>query len=459
MMDINKISNNHDVYEYIKNKRWFQNKNDTFLDFTVYDYFIQDDIIYLLLLFNFIGKKALYYFPAMLNVSDSDAIARIGYQNIGDAFYSNIYAELIINNVKNNRVLENKRKSKLCFSTVKDFNISGISDFQLIENEQSNSSFIEKNIMIKNYRYLQNGENPDINMPVVLQNNGFNNVPELYGYIKYSSNFSIYIAQFSEFIENSKDLWSYYTKFITGILSQDIPYDNRVQYIVNLMKDLSEKLGKITGEMHRTLSNIDDNAFKPERLNYDDIDNVIDDIMKNLGNAKRKIYDIIKNNVDFDKIKNTTKYIVSRNNVFKIRVHGDYHLGQVLLGDKLYIIDFEGEPMRVMNERIKKHCALKDVAGMIRSLGYLISFINKDNYINSGDMDKIRNTIKSNFVSSYRNETKNLNLYPENVDEFNELLNIYIFQKASYELLYEMNNRPSWIYIPLNEINSILNNF
>ena len=225
------------------------------------------------------------------------------------------------------------------------------------------------------------------------------------------------------------------------------------------MKDLSEKLGKITGEMHRTLSNIDDNAFKPERLNYDDIDNVIDDIMKNLGNAKRKIYDIIKNNVDFDKIKNTTKYIVSRNNVFKIRVHGDYHLGQVLLGDKLYIIDFEGEPMRVMNERIKKHCALKDVAGMIRSLGYLISFINKDNYINSGDMDKIRNTIKSNFVSSYRNETKNLNLYPENVDEFNELLNIYIFQKASYELLYEMNNRPSWIYIPLNEINSILNNF
>jgi maltose alpha-D-glucosyltransferase/alpha-amylase len=140
-----------------------------------------------------------------------------------------------------------------------------------------------------------------------------------------------------------------------------------------------------------------------------------------------------------------------------IRSHGDYHLGQVLYtGRDFVIIDFEGEPARSVTERRLKRSPLRDVAGMLRSFNYAAHSQLKTSRIRPEDAVQLRPWARFwnlwtsvVFLQGYREATANAHFMPKSQDELNLMLEIFMIDKAIYELSYELNNRPGWVDIPI----------
>ena len=148
----------------------------------------------------------------------------------------------------------------------------------------------------------------------------------------------------------------------------------------------------------------------------------------------------------------------------KIRIHGDYHLGQVLRVKSDYVIlDFEGEPARPLEERRSKQSALKDVAGMLRSFSYAAQ-ATLMNWTSRRGEDVARlepwarlweRSVSAAFLRGYREAARGALFLPSRVSDFRKLLAAFRLSKALYEILYELNNRPAWIRIPLSGVLSL----
>ena len=131
-----------------------------------------------------------------------------------------------------------------------------------------------------------------------------------------------------------------------------------------------------------------------------------------------------------------------------IRVHGDYHLGQVLVDEsaqRVMPIDFEGEPTRPLAERRRKTSAAKDVAGMLRSFDYLVAHVDRLHGAGHGDPAALAEA----FLAAYRRGAAGATWWPADADEERRLLAAFTLDKAVYELAYELANRPDWVEVPL----------
>jgi maltose alpha-D-glucosyltransferase/alpha-amylase len=150
--------------------------------------------------------------------------------------------------------------------------------------------------------------------------------------------------------------------------------------------------------------------------------------------------------------------------VQRIRIHGDYHLGQVLrVKTDFVILDFEGEPTRPLKERRAKQCALKDVAGMLRSFSYA-AYASLTNYTarHPGDAANLERwaqlwerSVAAEFLRSYRQTAGAAEFLPASHEDFRVLLDIFLLDKVFYEVVYELNSRPPWVRIPLLGIMSL----
>jgi len=149
----------------------------------------------------------------------------------------------------------------------------------------------------------------------------------------------------------------------------------------------------------------------------------------------------------------------------RIRIHGDYHLGQVLYtGKDFIIIDFEGEPARSLSERRLKRSALRDVAGMVRSFHYAAFFaLHKEAAVRKEDIPLLEpwanlwyQYISGIFLRGYLNTAGKASFIPRDAGELEALTRIFLLEKAVYEVGYEMNNRPEWIFVPLKGIKALL---
>jgi maltose alpha-D-glucosyltransferase/alpha-amylase len=145
----------------------------------------------------------------------------------------------------------------------------------------------------------------------------------------------------------------------------------------------------------------------------------------------------------------------------KSRIHGDYHLGQVLYtGKDFIIIDFEGEPARPLSERRLKRSCLRDVAGMIRSFHYVVnSELTRHGIIRPEDVARLEpwtdlwyHCVSATFTHAYLSELADSALIPVSKEHRGILLQTFLLQKSLYELQYELNNRPDWVIIPLKGI-------
>jgi maltose alpha-D-glucosyltransferase/alpha-amylase len=236
--------------------------------------------------------------------------------------------------------------------------------------------------------------------------------------------------------------------------------------------DAAGVLGKRTAELHLALASAaGDPAFAPEQFARNEVDAMTskmrDEVSLTFALLKATLSHLPDNSIEMAGLAlGRQKRIIDRLSLTaaghdfgkRIRIHGDYHLGQVLrTRNDFVILDFEGEPARPLEQRRAKYTPLKDVAGMLRSFSYaanstLITYTTR----HPEDMASLEpwarlweQTVAAEFLAAYRNTVTSGNLVPAADEDFRKLLDACLLEKAMYELTYELNNRPTWIRIPL----------
>lgn len=369
--------------------------------------------------------------------------------------------------------------------------------------EQSNTSIVyQDKVILKLFRRIDEGINPDLEMSSFLTEKGFRNSPRLMGEIGYHESGAdvVAIATLSAFIRNQGDAWklcleeakAFYERVLLqkGKLPEpDVPnpilIKDRPEAIDSLRPIIGERFLKLvallavrTGEMHKILLSETNNPdFTPEPFNYlyqlalsqsmvsyaNRIFMMAEKHMPEREDVRKGLGEILSNKAAIiDQFKSIRRMKID---ALKIRVHGDYHLGQVLFdGNDFYIIDFEGEPARPMSERRIKRSPLRDVTGMIRSFHYvaynaLYSMPTTDGddlgYL-EGWAEAWYRVCAATYLSFYIDSVAGTRLIPADEESLRLLLKSFLLEKAVYELGYELNNRPDWVMIPIKGIKSLL---
>lgn len=362
----------------------------------------------------------------------------------------------------------------------------------LLKREQSNSSIVYDNhFIVKLFRRLEQGHNCDCEIIKSLgKQDMFHHVPRYGGVIEYhkQDNTVMTIGFLEEFIKDTHDVWQMMLDsvedFYYRIAGREIPLI--IEDMNTLLPGLIGEhtlsrvtlLGKRTAQMHCALAGLSDPGFQPELFTRDDQKLLHDGIISNLEHVTNEIENLriistsgitdIFNG--FDAIKERVISMLTPLSHIelggeKIRIHGDYHLGQVLFtNNDFYIIDFEGEPAREPAVRRLKYPCLKDVAGMLRSFHYAVSYvyhhigkISPDGGAHLPQWNKAwYRYIADTYTTAYLQEVEGKTFLPADRAQLRLLLNIMLLDKSVYELLYELDNRPEWAVIPLNGILSIL---
>lgn len=373
--------------------------------------------------------------------------------------------------------------------------------------EQSNTSLIYNDqYVLKFFRRIFADKNPDYEMSRFLSDKkGFPNTPAYLGSINVvdSDNTNITIGLMQEMIENEGDAWDYMLtelhKVFSNLEYKNIDIDqlpNVDMYLRLELQDIPpqiidwvglklflqmQTLAKRTAEMHRTLgSEFEETAFTPAHYNGDyevwlknkmlyQFQNRLNTVENNLHKLDGLALDLAKDFLDKKNLirKRFVDFDWTRLKGERIRIHGDFHLGQILVKDNdFYILDFEGEPESTIRDRKVKQPPLKDVAGLFRSFHYAIYatiFNNKNQYPASLDKlfeagETLYRYISGLFLGTYVTETQNANLNLGYNQERTFILKYCLLEKAVYELGYELNSRPQWAVIPLKGVSNIINN-
>ncbi len=360
--------------------------------------------------------------------------------------------------------------------------------------EQSNSSmlFADK-FFLKLYRKLEDGVNPDVEVTRFLTERAkFDYVPAFSGAIEYRREKSqpTVVCLLQDAVTAQADAWTmtldHVGRYYERVLARKSELQNETQPTTVLIEELvggiypekAKLLAQRTGELHLALASVhDDPVFAPEPFNAMAQRSVYQSmralLKRNFDSLNKKLKDIPDTLRDEAKdVLGKEKEILAREkrlldrktNAAKIRIHGDYHLGQVLYtGKDFVILDFEGEPARPLSERKLKRSALRDVAGMMRSFQYAAYSALWQPSMRTEDVPFLERwadiwyrLMNSVFLQNYLDTTSNAVFVPNNLDDFQTLLEAYLLDKAVYEIGYELNNRPDWVIIPIRGIKHIL---
>jgi maltokinase len=314
--------------------------------------------------------------------------------------------------------------------------------------EQSNSSIVfGDQLILKVYRRLEAGINPELELLRFLTRRELPNVAALAGWYAYSGRvLDATLGIVQEFVPGAQDGW----ELAHAELSRDPE-----GFLGRL-----HRLGEVTGDLHSVLaSDASDPDFAPEEPSAEAIalltatvDEEIESIFTSLpsGEALEPIAG------RGEEVRDRLRLISNVGAAGRvIRHHGDYHLGQVLWnGADWIVLDFEGEPARPLSERRRKRSPLRDVAGMLRSFAYAASAAELVDGIRVPEHWEER--AREGFLAGYFDRVDR-SLIPPGQDATERLLAVFELEKAVYELRYELNNRPEWVRIPVAGIVRLLN--
>jgi maltose alpha-D-glucosyltransferase / alpha-amylase len=368
--------------------------------------------------------------------------------------------------------------------------------------EQSNTSaFYGERLMLKLYRKVEPGVNPEFEMLRHLSENaGFDHSPLLAGAIEYVpfGREAQTVAILESAVDNQGTAWDwmigelsrFYEHCGTGAETERSAMPGgradaeqtalaaAFREAAGLSFEAVATLGRRTAELHLALAaGNNDPAFSPEPMTAADIALFLDALR---ADAERT-FQLLRDNVarlpedlataaeellgQQDRLLERLKPVELETAFSKIRVHGDYHLGQVLRVKNDYvIIDFEGEPGRSFSQRRAKTSALRDVAGMLRSFSY-VTHAAQLNYTSrrTDQLNRVaacgkfwENEVSSLFIRLYYERAERAEFLPQDDAVRDKLLDLYLVEKVLYELRYEINNRPDWARIPLQAIASIM---
>ena len=298
--------------------------------------------------------------------------------------------------------------------------------------EQSNSSVMVGRIMIaKLVRRLEPGVNPDVDVPRHLSRVGFAHAPGLIGHFDVDLGDGIANAVIvHDAIPNDGDLWK--------VIGAD----------PDRALDVAGLLGRRTAELHTALATTDRRTgtgrdFWPEPFTVDVQRHELAALRAALVTTQELLggrSEVLTAPAD-GVLRRFERLAREEVDASRIRIHGDLHLGQILAaGDDVVFIDFEGEPARPMVERAVKRSGLVDVAGLMRSFDYAARNAGRDLGWASAANQRLLETYLANIHSP---------LIPRDPDEVRLLLDLYLLEKALYEIRYELAHRPDWLEIPL----------
>jgi trehalose synthase-fused probable maltokinase len=314
--------------------------------------------------------------------------------------------------------------------------------------EQSNTSIVfDDELILKLFRRLEAGINPELEMLRFLTEHGFDRIAQLGGWYQYSGGpLSATLGILQQFVRSGIDGWE---------LALDELGRAPDEFLARL-----HRLGQVTGQMHTVLgSDPSDPAFCPETASAEalalltaTVDEEIERVFLDLPDDDERLAAIAGRGEEVREILRMLTHSGSGGKI--VRTHGDYHLGQTLWSeDDWVILDFEGEPARPLPERRRKRSPLRDVAGMLRSFAYASS---ASSLVRGVEVPETwEEQARGQFLDGYL-ATVDPGLLPSGQAAIERLLAVFELEKAVYELRYELDNRPDWVQIPVAGIQRLI---
>lgn len=394
-------------------------------------------------------------------------------------------------------------------------NIRGVSDDSnfaplILRAEQSNTSIAYGDrLILKLFRRMEEGPNPDYEIGRYLtEHTSFQQIAPVAGAIEYRQpgKESAIAAILQRFVVNQGDAWSFtldevtafYTRALAGQdtestispppripivrLSSEFEPPDQISMLIGPYIESAKLLGLRTAELHAALgreTSIPALAPEPFSSQYQR------SLYQSLVSTTKEPFRLLRRSLPRlpEAVATLAREVLARESEIsqrfagirghrisarRTRIHGDYHLGQVLhTGNDFVIIDFEGEPARPLSERRIKRSPLRDVASMIRSYHYASHAVLHDSHdggpLRPEDIPGLRPWshiwylwVSAAFLGAYMTTAKDASFAPSDPDDFQTLLDVFLLEKALYEIGYELNNRPDWVGIPLQGILDLL---
>jgi maltose alpha-D-glucosyltransferase / alpha-amylase len=346
-------------------------------------------------------------------------------------------------------------EGELRFNAFPEFDVQPGATPEWLSAEQSNSSvMMEQQAVLKLLRRIQPGVHPDLEMIRHLTTCGFANVPPMLGeVVQVEGPDTSVVMMVQRFVYNQGDGW----QWTLGVLERLATAE---KFTFSNYENFAAKLGARLSEMHEVLArDSEDEAFAPVPVDAAYADELVARVVSGLDRASRLIQDLAD-----DGVREIGQILVDRRSALverlnavaqqalgrmRTRVHGDLHLGQLLVtGNDVMFIDFEGEPARSMDERRAKDLAIRDVAGILRSFDYAGAVAERARPA-AADSEETRTEER---FARFREAASLafLNGYTRGGETMEDpLLDLFLIDKAAYEVAYEAANRPDWMHVPV----------
>jgi maltokinase len=438
-----------DLTSFVLNQRWFGSKSREVAHVNVIESTVaREDEPGLALVFVEIrfhpGTHEIYHLPVGVRSAaggwSDGRIAEVDGHVLYDATADPELAAELATMMREQRTLEAPAGATMEFRTLAegDGELARAGEIRPMGVEQSNTSLVfDDRLVLKLYRRLEPGINPELELLGFLTEHGFPNIPSLEGWAQYLGKpMDATLATLQQFVPSEGDGWK---------LALDTLQSGSDDFLARV-----RRLGEVTGAMHTVLaSDSSEGSFCPEEPSAEGlallvatVDEEIEELFLSLpehpglepiagrGEEVREQLRLVSHSGATGRV---------------IRHHGDYHLGQVLWAeDDWVVIDFEGEPARGLTDRRRKRSPLRDVAGMLRSFAYAASASELEHGVKPPEDWEER--ARSDFLAGYLDEVDS-SIIPSG-QAFDRLLSLFELEKAVYELRYELDNRPDWVRIP-----------
>lgn len=434
-------------------------------------------------------------------------IARDGQDGVlFDAMYDAAFCGALLDFVAHHRRFKGLAGQIIAVPTRAFRTVRGPSDLgmqiRVVAAEQSNTSVAYGDRMIlKLYRRLSDGMNPELEIGRFLtEKASFPNAPPTAGFLEYrptEDGDPATLGILQGFVRNQGDAWKYTLDALGHYFEQVLTHPNSAappipdMHLLDLRKEepppavaaaigpylvSARLLGQRTAELHLAMASAPDSPdFAPEpfsliyqRSLYHSMRSLALQSLQLLRRQQRNLTggtSEVAERVLASEARLLRAFGAIREhkiNAMRVRIHGDYHLGQVLhTGNDFVIIDFEGEPARPLSERRLKRSPLRDVAGMIRSFHYASHAAllgQAPTVIRPADIPILErwasswyHWVAASFLDSYLQLVRQP-LLPEDPADVRVLTDAFLLEKAVYEVAYELNNRPDWVVVPLQGI-------
>jgi trehalose synthase-fused probable maltokinase len=357
---------------------------------------------------------------------------------------------------------------------------------RVLAGEQSNTSIVYGDrAILKLFRRLEPGEHPDVEVGRFLTTRTtFRGTPPLLAVITFEWGGAPSVAgMVQRFVPGARDAWDYACAAARDYLraTSETPK--------NPFRGDAERLGRVTRALHEALaSDRESAAFAPERAGAEEVEQWAAETRGMMAQALEFLASRVQTGGLDVRATAAARALLGRRDALddrvtemvsaigtdvgmRIRVHGDYHLGQVLRAPdgRFLIIDFEGEPVRGMAERRLKRSPLRDVAGMLRSFAYAASMsarevagsgVNATVEIRSAHWERdARAAFLDGYLAADAGDGASPGaaaLLPRTRDDVGALLALFEAEKLFYELAYELSNRPEWVWVPLRGVAKLL---